>query len=162
MQETNVTEKTTVQPAYLTVLRLVLGLILIWKGIVFIRDITLLQNLIEQTEIGAFSKNAEMLAFIVSYLTLLCGVFIGSGLFTRTMSIIQIPILAVAIFFVNTRGIYHGSFELILSIVTFILLLLFAIKGSGALSADEFFRSYYKAGTEQGNTGRFFRSSEDN
>lgn len=161
MQETNVTEKTTVQPAYLTVLRLALGLVLIWKGIVFIRDTTLLQGLIEETGIGAFSKNAETLAFLVAYLTLLCGVFIGSGLFTRTMSIIQLPILIVAIFFVNARGIYHGTFELILSIIILILLIIYAIKGSGALSADEFFRSYYKAGTEQGNTGKFFQKTDD-
>jgi hypothetical protein len=33
----------------------------------------------------------------------------------------------------------------------------FAIKGSGTISADEFFRTYYKAGTEEGNTERFFR-----
>ena len=38
-----------------------------------------------------------------------------------------------------------------------LLLILFAIKGSGALSADEYFRSYFKAGAEEGNTKRFFK-----
>jgi len=50
------------------------------------------------------------------------------------------------------------GFELALSIITLILLIVFAIKGSGTLSADEFFRTYYKAGTEDGNTKRFFES----
>jgi hypothetical protein len=48
------------------------------------------------------------------------------------------------------------GYELVLSIVTLLLLILFAIKGSGTLSADEFFRTYYKAGTEDGQTKRFF------
>jgi len=44
---------------------------------------------------------------------------------------------------------------LVLSIITFLLLVLFAIKGSGTLSADEYFRTYYKAGDEDGSTQRF-------
>lgn len=160
MQETNVTEKTSIQPWYLTLLRIILGLILIWKGIVFVYDITRLQELIGRTGIGVFSDNANTLSFIVTYLTLLCGVFIGSGLFTRTSSIVQIPILIVAIIFVNIRLPEPRTFELILSIITLILLVLFTIKGSGQLSADEFFRSYYKAGTETGHTGRLFQSKD--
>lgn len=157
MQETNVTGKTTIQPWYLTLLRIILGLILIWKGIVFMRDTTLLQELILRTGVGFFSKNASALSFIVTYLTLLCGVFIGSGLFTRIASIVQIPILIVAIVFVNIRIAEPRAFELVLSIITLGLLVLFAIKGSDQLSADEYFRSYYKAGSETGHTGKLFR-----
>jgi len=158
MIESPVTEKTHInQPAWLTIFRVALGLILFWKAIVFIRDTTLLQAMIENTGIGFFSNNASSLAFIVAYLTLLCGLFILSGLFTRTSSIVQIPILIVAIFFVNARNIGQSNFELVISVVVLILLIVFAIKGSGTLSADEFFRTYYKAGTEEGNTKGFFR-----
>ncbi|MEO8822427.1 MAG: DoxX family protein [Ginsengibacter sp.] len=147
MVESPVTEKTSLkQPAWLTVVRIILGLILFWKGIVFIRDTELLKSLIEQSGIGVFSKNSETITFILAYLTLLCGLFILTGLFTRTSSIVQIPILFIAIVFVNIKNIEQSSSELILSIVVFILLILFAIKGSGALSADEFFRTYYKTG----------------
>jgi len=158
MVESPVTEKTTAQPVWLTILRIALGFILIWKGIVFIRDTTLLELLIQQTGIGVFSRNSQVLSFIISYLSLLCGLFIATGLFTRTSSIVQIPILIVAVFFVNSHNIGEGGFELALSIITLILLIVFAIKGSGTLSADEFFRTYYKAGTEDGNTKRFFES----
>jgi len=63
----------------------------------------------------------------------------------------------VAIFFVNIQRVDQSTFELVLSIIVLILLILFAIKGSGTISADEFFRTYYKAGTEEGNTERFFK-----
>lgn len=153
MRESPVTEKTNLkQPLWLTILRILLGFILLWKGIVFIRDTELLKLSIERTGIGIFSKNSETLAFIVSYLSLLCGLFIASGFFTKTSSIVQIPILFVAIFFVDMKNIGETGVELALSIITFILLILFAIKGSGALSADEYFRSYYKAGGGDGNT----------
>lgn len=158
MIESAVTEKTSLkQPAWLTVIRIILGLILFWKGIVFIRDTEILQALIEHSGIGVFSKNAEALTFIIVYLTLLCGLFILTGLFTRTSCIVQIPILFVAIVFVNSKNMGESTSELILSIVVFILLILFAIKGSGTLSADEYFRTYYKAGGEPGNTDRLMK-----
>lgn len=159
MMESAVTEKTSItQPAWFTLLRILLGLILFWKGIVFIRDTELLKQLIARTGIGTFSANSEALAFVVSYLSLLCGLFILSGLFTRTSSIVQIPILFIAVFFVNFKRIGESNFELILSVIVLILLILFAIKGSGTISADEFFRTYYKAGSEDGNTKRFFKT----
>ncbi len=159
MIESPVTEKTNDnQPGWFSLLRFALGMILLWKGIIFIRDTELLKSLISRTGIGVFSPYAEVLSFIVAYLSLLCGLFIACGLFTRTSSIIQIPILLIAVFFINSRNYQSSTFEWILSIITLILLVFFAIKGSGALSADEFFRSYYKAGTEDGNTKKFFKA----
>ena len=158
MIESPVTEKTTIQPKWLTLLRIALGFILVWKGVVFVRDTSYLELLIEHTGVGVFSKNSQVLSFVISYLSFLCGLFIACGLFTRTSSIIQIPILIVAVFFVNIKNAGETGFEMVLSIITLILLVLFAIKGSGTLSADEFFRTYYKAGTEDGNTKRFFKS----
>ena len=158
MKDSVITEKTSLsQPAWLTILRVALGLILFWKAIIFIRDTSILQSMIQNTGIGFFSKNSATLAFIVAYLTLLCGLFILSGLFTKTSSIVQIPILIIAIFFVNSKSIGVSSFEMILSIIVLFLLVLFAIKGSGTISADEFFRTYYKAGEQDGNTSRFFK-----
>lgn len=160
MQEAPLTERTSIQPWWMTLLRIVLGLILIWKGIIYIRDTTALQQLIETTGVGVFSTNSEILSFIISYLSLLCGVFIGVGLFTRASSVVQIPVLIVAVIFVNIRGITNG-FELVLSIVTLLLLIFFTIKGSGQFSADEYFRTYYKAGAEEGRTDPVFETPKD-
>jgi putative oxidoreductase len=158
MLESPITEKTSVnQPAWLTLFRIILGLVLFWKGIVFIRDTAQLEQMIQQTRIGIFSQNSQLLSFVISYLSLLCGLFILTGLFTRTSCLVQIPILLVAIFFVNAKNIGESGSELIVSIVVLAFLVLFAVKGSGTLSADEFFRTYYKAGTEDGQTDRFFK-----
>lgn len=141
MAQTITAAQTSVnQPAWLTVLRIALGIILIWKGINFIRDTTSLKLLIEQTGVGIFTQYAGALALIVTILTLLCGFFITVGLFTRLSSIVQLPIVLVAILFVNLKDIEHNGFELILTIIVLLLLVLFVLKGSGALSADEYFR----------------------
>ncbi|HRP58136.1 DoxX family protein [Agriterribacter sp.] len=128
------------QPTVLTILRTALGLILFWKSFNFIRDTAIAQTLIEHTGVGVFSANAEALALVITYLGLLCGFFIFIGLFTRIASVIQIPVLIVAVFFVNIQSMGENKFEFFLSLITLLLLILFAIKGSGVFSADEYFR----------------------
>ena len=95
---------------WLTILRIVLGLLIFYKAINFIRNTEELKSLIEQTGIGVFSQNSEALAFVIAYLSLLCGLFITIGLLTRVLSIIQIPILIVAAFFVNLKNISYNTF----------------------------------------------------
>ena len=128
------------QPMLLTFLRIVLGVILIWKGFNFIRDTSVLKSLIEQTGVGIFSQSASAIALVVTILTLLCGFFITVGLFTRLSCIVQLPIILVAILFVNVRSMDRNGFELLLTVLVFVLLILFALKGSSVLSADEYFR----------------------
>jgi uncharacterized membrane protein YphA (DoxX/SURF4 family) len=141
MQDVTATHKPRAnQPTWLTVLRIALGIILIWKGINFIRDISVLRSMIEQTGVGVFSRSSGALAAVVGILSLLCGFFITVGLFTRISSVVMIPIIFVAIVFVNIKNIERNAFELILTIIVLVLLVLFAIKGSGPLSADEYFR----------------------
>jgi putative oxidoreductase len=158
MEEADITEKTSAaQPRWLTIIRVLLGLILFAKGITFIKDTSNLQYLLQRISIGVVDKSSEWIAFLITYVNLLGGLFIAAGLFTKSSSIVQIPILFGAVFFVNTRqSLNQSNLEMIVSGVTLILLIFFAIKGSGVLSADEYFRSYYKAasveGVEEGNT----------
>lgn len=147
--------KTSVShPAWLTFLRIALGIVLIWKGFNFIRDTSALKSMVEQTGIGIFTQNSGALALLVTIVTLLCGFFITVGLFTRIASIVQIPIVLVAIVFVNMKNLEHNSFELILTLIVLLLLILFALKGSGTLSADEYFR---RGAARDKNSGRHFR-----
>lgn len=114
--------------------------------------------MVSQTGVNIFDNNAQALTFIITYVNLLGGLFIATGLFTRWASILQIPILIGAIIFVNSKaGMNFSNYELILSIIVLILFVVFFYKGSGALSADEFYRSYFKAGTESGHTKKFFQ-----
>jgi len=113
--------------------------------------------MVQKTGINMFNKNAQVIAFIITYANLLGGFLIAVGLFTRWASALQIPFLIGAIGFVNVKaGMRLDNYELILSIIVLILLIVFVIKGSGVLSADEYFRNYYKAGYESGHTGKLF------
>src|SRR5690606_41322741 len=65
------------------------------------------------------------------------GLFIMLGFHTRLAAIVQLPILFVAVFFVKlTKGFSYLNSELWLSILVFVLLLLFAVVGSGTHSLD--------------------------
>jgi len=55
---------------------------------------------------------------------------------------------------VNLKNISYNTFEFILSLIALILLILFAIKGSGTFSADEYFR---KGAAIDKKSGRAFK-----
>lgn len=140
MAQPTITNKRGIEsPTWLLLLRILLGLIIMWKGLNFILDVAVLQSMIEQTNIGAFSRSSEALAFLLSFISLLLGFFITVGLFTRISCIIMIPVIVVSIIFVNIKNFDRNSFDLFLTILVFILLVIFAIKGSLRFSADEYF-----------------------
>jgi putative oxidoreductase len=145
-------------PIWLTFIRIVLGITLFWKGILFIHDSSGLESILQNgMHTVSSDRNIRILAYVIPYINLLGGLFIATGLYTRWASIIQVPILIGAVVLLNAgNGIGVNNYELMLSIVVLILLIVFAVKGSGFISADEFFHSYYKAGTENGNTENFF------
>lgn len=143
----------TTQPKWLTLLRIILGFIILWKGFTFFRDTITVENLLKNGNMPMLNNNSSIIAFFITYLNLLGGFFIIVGLFTRWICLIQIPIIIVAIGFVNSRqGVSISNTELLLSVIVLILLVVFTIKGSGYLSADEYFRNYTKAALEPGHT----------
>lgn len=139
------------QSLILFILRNVLGLILIVKGILYLKDTTDLSTLIQKTGIGYFSTNSENLALFISIASIVGGTFIVIGLLTRISSLVQIPILIVAIIFVNIKNISYGPGELILSLFVLVLLIIFIKKGAGNASVDKYFRSL-KGKQDLGNT----------
>ena len=147
----------TTFPGWLTLIRVMLGLVLIAKGISFFHDSATLETMIHKKGWGIFESNAQTIAVIITYINLLGGLFIATGLFTRWASLVQIPLLIGAVIFNVQESISFSNTELLLSAITLLLLCVFVVKGSGALSADEFFRSYTHAGQEKGHTKRFFQ-----
>ena len=137
------------RPSFLSILRIVLGLILISKSIYFIMDIARLELLLQSDRINFLGSNTKLLSFIIAYPGLLCGIFITIGLATRLMSLLQIPVLLGAVFFVNYNRIDQSSQEFIISLITLLLLILFLIKGSMEFSAD----AYFKRGKEMDRRG---------
>ena len=69
---------------------------------------------------------------------------------------VQIPILIGAVIFNIDNGISFSNMELLVSLFSLILCVVFVVKGSGAISADEFFRSYFRR-VRKGHTRKFFQ-----
>ncbi len=155
--ENSLKTNTTNQPKWFTILRIALGLVLFAKGLFFLQNTEYLEQLSTTKSLSFIESYRPSALLFIIYFSLLGGLFITVGLFTRWVSLMQIPILLSAILFVNINsgnGVF--SMELLLSVFVFILLILFAVKGSGIISADEYFASYYKAGAELGHTNKFF------
>jgi putative oxidoreductase len=120
-------------PRWLVVLRVALGLCLFAKGIVFMSNSILLDRLLEGSPVAG---GIAWLPILVTWANLLGGFLLIVGLLTRWVALIQLPILAGAIFFVNA---HTQETELGLAILVFLLLIFFLVEGSGPLSLDAYF-----------------------
>ena len=130
-------------PKWLDIIRIVLGLIIFSKGVVFISNTSVQQDWIFKNASFDFSGlMAVVLIHIVAFAHVVGGLLIIMGLLTRLAVVIQMPILLGAIFFVNiTNGLSFLNTELWLSIVVFLMLVLIWIVGSGSFSADNWIRT---------------------
>lgn len=129
---------------WLDVVRIVLGVVILSKGISFISDTDAQQDWLIQNSQYQFSGMMAMAVIhIVAFAHLVGGLLIIMGLVTRFACVVQIPILLGAIFFVNlTRGFSPLNSELWLSILVLMLLILFWIVGSGPYSVDHWMKHH--------------------
>jgi putative oxidoreductase len=128
-------------PKILDIVRMVLGLSLVVKGIVFLNNAAYLRYLI--IDYKAVRQSPDIITALIYYTTyvhLVGGTLIFLGLFTRIASIFQLPIVFAAVFFVNILSSFVNA-ELWLSILTLALLVLFVVIGSGPISLDRFLSS---------------------
>lgn len=127
---------------WLDVIRIVLGLLILSKGIAFVSDTEAQKDWIIQNSAFGFSGLMAMaLVHTIAFAHLVGGVLITMGLVTRFAVVIQIPILLGAVFFVNlTKGFSSLNSELWLSIIVLMLLILFWIVGSGPYSVDHWLK----------------------
>lgn len=135
---------------WLDAVRIILGIIILGKGISFISQTNVQQDWVLQNNGFGFSSLAAMVIIhIVAFVHIVGGALIIIGLVTRFAVVIQIPILLGAIFFVNaTRGLSFVNSELWLSIIVCMLLIVFWIVGSGPFSVDNWMKVHspnYKA-----------------
>jgi putative oxidoreductase len=121
-------------PLWIDVLRMVFGVLLVAKAIIFIG--------------AAPTLHPKWLLVPVSAIHILGGTFIMLGLLTRWASLLQLPALIIAVFFtvINMKGFYLSS-EILLTVILFFLSLLFFAEGSGKISFDQFIRNSYKTTT---------------
>jgi putative oxidoreductase len=123
-------------PKVLDIIRMLLGLFLVIKGIIFLNDSAYLRYLIlEKEAIKQPPQVVTAIIYYVTYMHMLGGGLIFIGLYTRLWALLQLPIVFGAVFFVNITSAYFNS-ELWLSILVLALLTLFLVIGSGPWSLD--------------------------
>jgi len=128
-------------PKWMDIVRIALGLFLVYKGIEFVGDMSSFINLLSSRfSFGSFTL--MLLGHYIAFAHILGGVLLVLGMLTRFACIIQIPVLLGAIFFINAKqGIWQPFSELWLSVLVLLLLIYFLVIGNGPWSfyklADE-------------------------
>jgi putative oxidoreductase len=121
-------------------IRIILGVILLLKGIYFISNSQQLKELILNSR---FAAGVSFIAGYTIFAHLLGGVLIIIGLFTRIAAIFQIPVLLGALFFILPRnGFLDFGAELVFTIVVLILLIYVLVKGSGEISMEDYLKKH--------------------
>jgi uncharacterized membrane protein YphA (DoxX/SURF4 family) len=125
-------------------LRILLGLLLIYKGFYFILHLPELQAAMFQSRFGFGS------IFLAHYITLIHisgGILIAAGILTRVSALFQLPILIGAVLFMNGNwGVFPVYSEFILAVVVLLLLVFFLFYGNGNYSAERYLkrREFYQ------------------
>jgi putative oxidoreductase len=122
-------------PAWMDIIRIVLGIFLIYKGIDFLNHMSDLISLMSANN-SYFGDFAYVLAghYAVGA-HILGGIFLTLGVYTRAACLIQIPVLLGAVFFLGTnQEMLRPYSELALTIIVLLLLIYFLIAGNGPWS----------------------------
>lgn len=132
----------THHPRWIDILRIALGLVILYKGILFISDTDALLRLMENADLQFVNLG---IAHYVAFAHLVGGCLIAIGLVTRFAIIFQLPILLVAVFLVNVQQGFlsvANNLEFGLSLLVLILLIVFLVLGSGKWSIDEWMKKH--------------------
>ena len=132
----------THHPSWLDFIRIALGLFILYKGILFISNTGALLEIMKNSELQFFNL---ALAHYVAFAHLVGGLLIALGLVTRFAIIFQLPILFVAVFFVNIEQGFlsvSNNLEFELSLIVLILLFVFLFYGSGRVSLDYWMKKH--------------------
>ncbi|MBZ5855990.1 DoxX family membrane protein [Flavihumibacter profundi] len=126
-------------PRWMDIVRIALGLFLCIKGVEFVYNMSSLLGAVNsKLPLPAFAM--VLLGHYVFVAHLLGGILLILGAYTRIASLIQVPILLGAVFFVNaSRELWRPFPELIVSLIVLFLLVYFVIAGDGhwSIEADQ-------------------------
>ncbi|HMO63270.1 MAG TPA: DoxX family membrane protein [Ferruginibacter sp.] len=134
-------------PKWLALIRVALGAALLLRGVNFLDNTAELQTSIDAS---VFQSHSEWIAHAIPWIHIGGGFLIIIGLFTRFASLIQMPVLIGAVFFINSKkGFFTTETSLPYSIIILLLLIVFLIEGSGMLSLAQYFREAEQPPTQQ-------------
>ncbi len=125
-------------PKWLDIARMALGVFLIFKGVEFLENISLILGRIsDHMSFGSFTL--WLVGHYIVFAHILGGFLLAIGVLTRFACLIQIPILLGAVFFINApQGWWQPFSELTLSVLVLLALIYFMIIGNGPWSLDWF------------------------
>jgi len=122
-------------PKWIDFLRILLGLVLLLKGIAFVINREQVMINMELSNIDVFSFLVTSQYVLVFYIA--GGLLIAAGLLTRIIALFQIPVIIATIIFIDYhQGLFALNSDLIYSILILGLLIFFLIYGSGKFSVD--------------------------
>lgn len=123
-------------PVWMDIVRIALGIFLVYKGIDFLNHMSDLIGLMAgQTSFGDFTY--VLAGHYTVFAHILGGILLVFGVLTRFACIIQIPVMLGAIFFISTnKEMLRPYSELFLTILVLLLLVYFLIAGNGPLSVN--------------------------
>jgi uncharacterized membrane protein YphA (DoxX/SURF4 family) len=122
-------------PKWVDIVRIALGVFLVYKGIDFLRNTSLLISLMSSGRDNFGSFLTVFFAHVIPFIHIVGGIMLVLGMFTRFACLIQIPVLIGAIVFIKTANdVFLPYSELLVTIVVLLLLFYFLIAGNGPLA----------------------------
>lgn len=124
--------------------RVVLGLVLVFKGISFIQNSSGIHSVLAQS---LFEFGDIAIAHYIIMIHVAGGLMIAAGFLTRVAVLFQLPILIGAVFFVNaSRGMFPIYSEFLIALLVLLALVFFLFYGSGIYSLQKMLKSnkYYQ------------------
>lgn len=116
-------------------LRIYLGAGLLARGVLFIVRPETFMELVEGTDGGWVTSTGLM--YFIAAIHIVGGAMLAAGFFTRLAALIQIPILAGAVFVIHWQGgLFSASQSFEFSALVLFLLVLVFLHGSGRWSVD--------------------------
>ncbi len=134
-------------PKWLDVIRIALGIFLVYKGIDFLRNMGEMTGLMTNNKLLFGSFKVVILGHLIVFAHIIGGLLLAVGFYTRFACLIQIPILLGAVLFINISGDMMRPYsEMIISIVVLLLLIAFLIIGNGPWSYEKMSEQEEKKG----------------
>ena len=126
----------THHPLWIDIIRIFLGIFLVYTGILFLENSSAIVSLVGSSL--SFSQFALVLiSHYVVFAHILGGILIAVGVLTRFAALIQIPILLGAVILVNNPGGIMQPYSIwLVSLLVLLLLIYFLIAGNGRLSLN--------------------------
>jgi putative oxidoreductase len=124
-------------PKWIDILRVVLGIIFIIKGVALIEHREQVIMMMEKSNLDLFTFSLSS-QYVIAF-DLAGGLFIAIGLLTRLIVLFQLPIVILSIIFIDYhQNLFALNSELGYLILILALVIFFLFYGSGTISVDNY------------------------